>query len=59
MALAYLCRRMQIENLIDGLSVTAFVVDHKARQESSREARMVIGWLRVMGEYYLAIPFCI
>ncbi|KAJ9368340.1 hypothetical protein DTO282E5_6933 [Paecilomyces variotii] len=49
MALAYLCRRMQIENLIDGLSVTAFVVDHKARQESSREARMVIGWLRDMG----------
>lgn len=59
MALAYLCRRMQIENLIDDLSVTAFVVDHKARQESSREARMVIGWLRDMGEYYLAIPFCI
>lgn len=57
MALAYLCRQMQIEKLIDGLSVTAFVVDHKAREESSREARMVAGWLSDMGAQLLTIPF--
>ncbi|KAL1855432.1 hypothetical protein Plec18170_004151 [Paecilomyces lecythidis] len=49
MALAHLCRRMQVEKLLDGLSVTAFVVDHKAREKSSREARTVTGWLRDMG----------
>ncbi|PYH44544.1 tRNA lysidine(34) synthetase [Aspergillus saccharolyticus JOP 1030-1] len=31
------------------VSVTAFIVDHKAREESSREAALVAGWLREMG----------
>ncbi|KAL2829951.1 PP-loop family protein [Aspergillus cavernicola] len=30
-------------------SVTAFVVDHRAREESTQEANTVAGWLREMG----------
>ncbi|ODM17968.1 hypothetical protein SI65_06756 [Aspergillus cristatus] len=45
MALAYLCKQLEKSGLVEDLSVTAFVVDHKAREESSREARMVKGWL--------------
>ena len=55
MALAYLCKQLQqlqakgngkSHSTGDGdLSVTAFVVDHKAREESSREARTVARWL--------------
>ncbi|KAF7176647.1 hypothetical protein CNMCM7691_003299 [Aspergillus felis] len=49
MALAFLCRQLQEQNLVDGLTVTAFVVDHKAREESSREARTVATWLSDIG----------
>ncbi|KAH1995723.1 hypothetical protein KXV80_006573 [Aspergillus fumigatus] len=49
MALAFLCKQLQEQNLVDGLTVTAFVVDHKAREESSREARTVATWLSDMG----------
>ncbi|EAW17612.1 tRNA lysidine(34) synthetase [Aspergillus fischeri NRRL 181] len=49
MALAFLCKQLQEQNLVDGLTVTAFVVDHKAREESSREARNVATWLSDMG----------
>jgi WD repeat-containing protein 48 len=50
MALAFLCKQLQDQNLVDGMTVTAFVVDHKAREESSREARTVATWLSDMGK---------
>lgn len=49
MALAYLCKQLEKSGLVEDLSVTAFVVDHKAREESSREASMVKGWLDELG----------
>lgn len=49
MALAYLCKQLEKSGLVEDLSVTAFVVDHKAREESSREARMVRVWLDELG----------
>ena len=49
MALAYLCKQLERSGLVGDLSVTAFVVDHKAREESSREASMVARWLGDMG----------
>lgn len=49
MALAYLCNQLEKSKLVDGLSVTAFIVDHKAREESSREAAVVESWLSQMG----------
>ncbi|KAL4890204.1 hypothetical protein BDV59DRAFT_209836 [Aspergillus ambiguus] len=51
MALAYLCKQWeQTQHNADGdLSVTAFVVDHKAREESSREALMVSNFLQDIG----------
>ncbi|KAF3384545.1 hypothetical protein F1880_002636 [Penicillium rolfsii] len=49
MALAYLCRQLERSALAGKISVTAFVVDHRARAESSQEARTVAGWLHAMG----------
>lgn len=53
MALAYLCRQLELssENSAIGnpFSVTGFVVDHRAREESSREASTVAGWLTGLG----------
>jgi tRNA(Ile)-lysidine synthase TilS/MesJ len=52
MALAYLCRQLEIHSgsiADDAISVTAFVVDHRARAESSREAKTVAGWLSDLG----------
>ncbi|KAL2001220.1 hypothetical protein VTN02DRAFT_2093 [Thermoascus thermophilus] len=61
MALAFLCRQLEVQGRgpveeghddedADGdFTIKAFVVDHKAREESSREARTVAGWLREMG----------
>ena len=45
MALAYLCNQLARRHDTPDLSVMAFVVDHKAREESSREAGMVARWL--------------
>ncbi|GKZ20054.1 hypothetical protein AbraCBS73388_005230 [Aspergillus brasiliensis] len=59
MALAYLCKqweRMQTQSSDDTVSVTAFVVDHKAREESTREANMVAGWLDDMGLQTQILP---
>jgi tRNA(Ile)-lysidine synthase len=50
MALAFLCKQLQEQNLVDQLAITAFVVDHKAREESSREARTVASWLSDIGK---------
>ena len=50
MALAYLCKQLERSPEISGaISVTAFVVDHRARPESTIEAQRVAGWLRDMG----------
>jgi PP-loop family len=58
MALAHLCKQLESSRLVDRLTVKAFVVDHKARAESSREARTVAGWLAGMGTVFLD-PFLI
>ncbi|KAJ5408910.1 hypothetical protein N7509_002793 [Penicillium cosmopolitanum] len=49
MCLAYLCQKLEQLGVHGSISVTAFVVDHKARQESNHEAKTVAGWLRDMG----------
>jgi tRNA(Ile)-lysidine synthase len=49
MALTYLCKQLELSRPEDGLTFTAFIVDHKARPESSREARTVAMWLAKMG----------
>ncbi|KAI2863160.1 hypothetical protein CBS12448_4176 [Aspergillus niger] len=59
MALAYLCKqweRTQTQTSDEKVSVTAFVVDHKAREESTREANMVAGWLDDMGLQTQILP---
>ncbi|CAI7672088.1 unnamed protein product [Penicillium palitans] len=49
MALAYLCKQLERSSDVAGaISVTAFVVDHRARPESTAEAQKVAGWLRDM-----------
>jgi tRNA(Ile)-lysidine synthase len=49
MALTYLCKQLESSRPEDGLTVTTFIVDHKARPESSREAHTVAKWLAEMG----------
>ncbi|QMW45173.1 hypothetical protein G4B11_008593 [Aspergillus flavus] len=48
MALAYLSKQWEKSRPND-ISVTAFVVDHKAREESTREANTVSQWLQDIG----------
>lgn len=55
MALAYLCGQLQQKKSQVSISVTAFVVDHKARKESSMEAKTVAGWLSKMGMSLLTV----
>lgn len=50
MALAYLSKQWEKSRPND-ISVTAFVVDHKAREESTREANTVSQWLQDIGIY--------
>jgi tRNA(Ile)-lysidine synthase TilS/MesJ len=49
MALAFLCKQLISERLIPDLSAKAFIVDHKARGESTQEAHKVAGWLKDLG----------
>ncbi|KAJ5713297.1 uncharacterized protein N7483_010478 [Penicillium malachiteum] len=49
MALAYLCRQLEKTPIGGPISVTAFVVDHHARAESSAEAKTVKSWLSALG----------
>ncbi|KAL1955213.1 hypothetical protein VTO42DRAFT_8925 [Malbranchea cinnamomea] len=49
MALAYLCRQLISEKLIPDLRVKAFIVDHRARKESTDEAHKVAGWIKDLG----------
>lgn len=51
MALAYLCRQLELTPIGGPISVTAFVVDHRARPESADEAKTVSTWLSNMGMY--------
>lgn len=55
MALALLCRRLQ-EEYSAGLSFRAFIVDHRARQNSSKEAEAVALNLRKLGLYFTHYP---
>lgn len=56
MALAYLCKQLERSSDAAGaISVTAFVVDHRARPESTVEAQKVAGWLRDMGMFQVGI----
>ncbi|KAJ5629651.1 hypothetical protein N7528_003308 [Penicillium herquei] len=49
MALAYLCRQLEKTPIGGPISVTAFVVDHRARAESTAEAKTVKSWLSALG----------
>lgn len=56
MALAYLCKQLERSSDVAGaISVTAFVVDHRARPESTAEAQKVASWLRDMGMFQVGI----
>lgn len=60
MFLAYLCQKLEQLGVHGSVSVTAFVVDHKARQESKHEAQTVAGWLRNMGmQPLVCLPSCL
>jgi tRNA(Ile)-lysidine synthase len=50
MALAYLCRQLQVTKPELNLIVKAFIIDHKAREESAEEAHMVQKWLFNLGK---------
>ncbi|KAL3451937.1 PP-loop family-domain-containing protein [Aspergillus insuetus] len=69
MALAYLCREWEKQQQRnnpngnpthrangDGLRVTAFIVDHKARPESATEAKTVSAWLQALGLQTSILP---
>ncbi|RJE16581.1 hypothetical protein PHISCL_11082 [Aspergillus sclerotialis] len=49
MALAFLCKQLKQNGLVDDLDITAFVIDHKAREESAVEAQTVARRLRALG----------
>ncbi|KAJ5107040.1 hypothetical protein N7456_003715 [Penicillium angulare] len=49
MALAYLCRQLEKTPIGGPISVTAFIVDHRARKESSEEASIVKSRLSKLG----------
>ncbi|RMJ25978.1 PP-loop family [Aspergillus sp. HF37] len=48
MALAFLCKQLKQNGLVDDLDITAFVIDHKAREESAVEAQTVARRLRAL-----------
>src|SRR4051794_10332063 len=49
MCLAYLFKRLHEENLSSPLHLRAFIIDHKARHDSTAEAHGVASLLRRMG----------
>lgn len=55
MALAYLCRQLTQSGLVDDLDITAFVIDHRAREESREEAQTVARRLRALGRRACAL----
>ncbi|KAM5429964.1 putative tRNA(Ile)-lysidine synthetase [Microsporum canis] len=50
MALAYLCSRLVSPDFIPGLDLKAYIVDHKFRPESSREAHLVADRIEKLGK---------
>ncbi|EEQ32350.1 PP-loop family protein [Microsporum canis CBS 113480] len=59
MALAYLCSRLVSPDFIPGLDLKAYIVDHKFRPESSREAHLVADRIEKLGiqSKVLTIPW--
>lgn len=51
MILAGLCRQLQLAKPELELFFKAFIVDHKARKESSEEALKVAEWLKALGNF--------
>jgi tRNA(Ile)-lysidine synthase len=49
MCLAYLFKRLHEENLSSPFDLRAFIIDHKARHDSTAEAHGVASLLRRMG----------
>lgn len=49
MALTVLCKQLERSKLLHDMYIKGFIVDHKAREESTREAEKVAGWLRQLG----------
>lgn len=56
MALAYLMKQAAEEGVAYKDSLRAFIVDHKARNESSEEAKMVKGNLQSLGVSVFPFP---
>ncbi|KAG8210902.1 hypothetical protein GTR04_1697 [Trichophyton interdigitale] len=56
MALAYLCSQLVTQNLMPGLEVKAYIVDHKYRPESSQEAQSVAKRVKNLGVQSKAKP---
>lgn len=55
MALAYLCRQLAQNGVVGDLDITAFVIDHRAREESGEEAQTVARRLRALGRRACAL----
>jgi tRNA(Ile)-lysidine synthase len=53
MCLAYLFKQLHEQNLSPPLHLTAFIIDHRARPESTAEALDVAGMLRQIGNLHL------
>ena len=49
MALTYLFSELVSKNLLPGLRVKAYIVDHQYRAESTREAHTVAKWVKGYG----------
>jgi tRNA(Ile)-lysidine synthase TilS/MesJ len=52
MCLAYLFKRLQEQNISPPLDLTAFIIDHKARHDSTVEAHSVSKLLAQLGSFY-------
>ena len=50
MCLAFLARQLQKEGLAPPFDLRAFIVDHKARVDSTEEAQRVSAWLDGFGK---------
>ena len=63
MCLAYLFKRLHEENLSPPLDLNAFIIDHKARHNSTAEAHGVASLLRRMGmpirNYHMTVPLTV
>ncbi len=53
MALAYLMKNIDTSKMGLHMDLTAFVVDHQAREGSHIEAQKVKGWLHDIGRFQI------